>query len=264
MVKQRLFWGSRLAVLLGCIVGASACNSVQLPEEYITGQVVLTVDDNGVFKRLPQIPWPRREFVFRSDKDIAEFFVGDTIGLRAENIDFGNYTFITSVRNSEAGRAPVTLKLERILDHTVELGEICQTVFWNNPYYTPIVRIHDTLRPAQVVLTPVFNESCRMIGYEIRYGSTGRDKCGEEAEEILTRFNHCMDEIEKNDGEKNTKKRRNDKENKNSKVDKKQKIQTNPISPRSINDNHKVFPPRNKESGKSSRSLPEIVFGIDK
>lgn len=190
MKKLVFVYGQVLGTLLFCIL-TSACNTIQLPEEYVTGDVVLAVDDDGTFQSQKKPQGAVREITFRSERDRAEFFVGEPIRLHAESIDFGNYTFKTSVVKSYAGRSKVVMSLERILQNTVRLEEKCQTIFWNNPYYTPIIEIGSSLQPEQIVLTPVFNERCRRIGYEIRYGSTERG-CAKQAREKLERFKQCV------------------------------------------------------------------------
>lgn len=181
----------RTVPLLVFAVFLTACNTVQLPEEYVSGNVVLAVDQDGTFTRQMQSNDAVKEFVFHSEKDRVEFFVGDPIRIRAENIDFGNYTFKTVVAKNQSGRNKVIMTLERVLENTIRLEEKCQTIFWNNPYYTPVIEISSSLQPEQIVLTPVFNGNCRRIGYEIRYGSTERG-CEKQAKEKLEQFSRCV------------------------------------------------------------------------
>lgn len=219
----------RITLLL-LMIFVSACNTVKLPEEYVSGNVVLTVDKNGTFIPQVQTRVSAKEFVFHSSKDSVEFSVGEPIRIRAENIDFGNYTFKTVITERQTGPDKVILTLERILENTIRLEEKCQTIFWNNPYYTPIVEISNSLDPEQIILTPIFNSNCRRIGYEIRYGSDDRG-CKKEAQESLNRFNDCV---------KNSKngKSGNDKSK------------------------NKTPPARRKNSIEPPRSLSEIIFGI--
>ena len=182
----------RAAAILLFAILATACNTVQLPEEYVTGNVVLAVDQDGTFNRESQPSGTVKEFVFRSEKDRAEFFVGDPIRIRTEDIDFGNYTFKTVVAQGQPGRDRVTMTLERVLENTIRLEEKCQTIFWNNPYYTPVIEISSVLDPEQIILTPVFNSECRRIGYEVRYGSEERG-CKKQAKEKLSQFKRCVE-----------------------------------------------------------------------
>lgn len=183
---------TRMYSLLLFVLAATACNTVQLPEEYVSGNVVLAVDTDGTFTRRTQSRSAVQDVVFRSERDRAEFFVGDPIRIHAENIDFGNYTFKTVITKNQSGRDKVTMTLERVLENTIRLEEKCQTIFWNNPYYTPVIEISSALQPEQIVLTPVFNDNCRRIGYEIRYGSTERG-CVKQAREKLEQFKRCVE-----------------------------------------------------------------------
>lgn len=181
-----------LAVIsLSCFVYVDRALAQELIEEYASGRVVLTVNKFGVFKKMSSnVEEPNA--VFSSEKDSIEFYVGDTVVLEVRNVDFSRYTFMTRLDAEENKKIRVKLTLQPLLGSVLFLDSMCQTVYWNNPYYTPVVQVAGSLDYEQVVYTPIFNELCIMVGYEVRYGSVESSICGADAKRTIDEFSDCM------------------------------------------------------------------------
>ncbi|MEJ5286803.1 MAG: hypothetical protein CH6_1641 [Candidatus Kapaibacterium sp.] len=84
----------------------------------------------------------------------------------------------------------ITFKLVQKDTAKVYLTSKCQTVKRYQVGAVPAVEVSPNLRPEQIISTPLFDNNCQMIGYEIRYGSEERG-CKKEASEALKRFVEC-------------------------------------------------------------------------
>ncbi|MGB9912695.1 MAG: hypothetical protein ACPLRO_04945 [Candidatus Kapaibacteriota bacterium] len=84
----------------------------------------------------------------------------------------------------------ITLTLVQKDTSKVYLTSQCQTVKRFQTGTLPIVEVASNLDPQQIVITPMFNLNCEVVGYEFRYGSE-ESGCKAAAKETLQRFVEC-------------------------------------------------------------------------
>ncbi len=102
------------------------------------------------------------------------------------------------------------LKVVDKIESKVKLSKMCQTVERMNIDYIPEIEIAPELSPQQVVISPIVDNNCEVIGYQIRYGTIERGcRKNPRAAEIFDKFNRCYPK-----GSKTTKPRKKSKSNK--------------------------------------------------
>lgn len=82
---------------------------------------------------------------------------------------------------------------DRYGEEPITLSKKCEVIEIRGKNEIPPIRVTSDLKPEQIVLTPIFDDSCYKIGYQIRYGSIERG-CGEVAGPVWKRFNNCVKE----------------------------------------------------------------------
>mgnify|MGYP005821494989 CR=1 FL=1 len=130
---------------------------------------------------------PSKRLVFSRVGQSYTFKQGETIEVVSEGADFSNSTF--DIETNEDTK-DIKLTLVDKINSKVVLESKCQTVMRTGIDYVPKIEVSKGLSPEQIVVTPVFDNYCNPIGYQIRYGSTERG-CRKEAKDILNRFQDC-------------------------------------------------------------------------
>jgi hypothetical protein len=74
------------------------------------------------------------------------------------------------------------------------LTKKCQTITRTGINYTPKVEVVEGLNPEQIIVTPIFDDQCYRIGYEVRYGSLERG-CKEEGSKNYQKYKCCRDKV---------------------------------------------------------------------
>jgi len=112
---------------------------------------------------------------------------GEVIRLVLNNIDTDKSTF-DMITDDATGE--VTLKLIDKNDHRVILTQKCETVTRYNADFIPRVEFDGKL-VEQVVTTPIMNDECEVIGFQIRFGARERGCRDESTNQIYKKFIDC-------------------------------------------------------------------------
>jgi len=139
---------------------------------------------------------PSKQLVFTETGQSYIFKPGETIEIISAGIDFGTSTFDIET-NEDTKEIKLTLIDKN--NAVVSLTSKCQTIVRTGIDFIPRIELAKDLNPEQVVITPIFDNNCIVIGYQIRYGSTERG-CIKEAKEMLTRFQDCVKNPTKSTG----------------------------------------------------------------
>lgn len=130
---------------------------------------------------------PVHSYEFRYAGDYCVFKKGEVIQIVTAGIDFSNHTFsYKSEKNSDS----VKMTLEPINNCEVELTKKCDVVLWYDPMNVPNIKLAPDMAQEQIVITPLFNDDCERIGYQIRYGAEERG-CRAQAVEVLRDLEKC-------------------------------------------------------------------------
>jgi hypothetical protein len=129
----------------------------------------------------------RKTIVFTGSGQSATFHKNDVIELITDGIDFSRTTFKVKYSNSDGSVIISTVDIE---NDEILFSSKCQTFEWYDPYNVPPLKVSAGLKPEQIVVTPLFDDNCNRVGFQIRYGSI-ESGCRKEGIKELTRFNKC-------------------------------------------------------------------------
>lgn len=157
-------------------------------KEYITDTVFIT-NATGEIVNEPA-PKKAKQLVFENVGESCIFKPGETIEVISDGVDFSQYTFDieTSEENQDIKLTLVDKEATKVI-----LTTKCQTIIRTGIEVVPKVEVAPGLKPEQIVCTPLFDDECQKIGYEIRYGSEERG-CRKEAKPNLVKFRDCAKE----------------------------------------------------------------------
>lgn len=105
------------------------------------------------------------------------------------DIQQASFDILTDLQTKE-----ITLKLVQKDTTKIYLSSKCQTIKRYQTGWIPPIEVASNLNPEQVIATPLFNNNCEVIGYEIRYGSE-ESGCKSVARETLQRFVECSKKL---------------------------------------------------------------------
>ncbi|HPI20684.1 MAG TPA: hypothetical protein PKY56_10320 [Candidatus Kapabacteria bacterium] len=169
-----------------------SCSSL---DNRITGTAGIKVEDNGEITAVAGESNNSESnnqlspsFAFTGSGQQFVFKKGQKVNISVDNVDFSKVTFVIATDESNN---TVKMQTVNVSDAIVYFEKKCQVFTWHEPNYLPKIEVADSVENQQIVLTPMFNDDCEKIGYQIRYGSTERG-CREEAKEVLRKFNKCV------------------------------------------------------------------------
>ncbi len=122
-----------------------------------------------------------------SISDEATFTIGEVVTINFDGIDFENY-FIDFVQNDDNNK--ITLKLVNKKNGVILFQEKCQN-FQRFDLEIPKIEVADGLSPQQVVMTPLFDDHCQQIGWDVRYGSIESGCKSKSITDIVKIFTDC-------------------------------------------------------------------------
>lgn len=155
-------------------------------EKEIIYEKVYIQNDNGNLKAVAGGN-QTKEVTFTSFGQEYIFKKGETIAFNTSGIDFAIATFeYESIENSDN----IIMRLVDKDRDKVKLEKKCQTIVRTGDDIIPKIELAENLSPEQVIVTPLFDDNCNKIGYEIRYGSTDSG-CRNIALKNLKRFQDC-------------------------------------------------------------------------
>ena len=117
------------------------------------------------------------------------FKSGESLEIISDGINFSNATF--DIETNEVTKEIKLTLVDKNFSKVI-LTSKCQTIERYDISIIPKIEVAKGLDPEQIVVTPMFDDSCNKIGYQIRYGSEERG-CGKVAKKVLKRFNECVD-----------------------------------------------------------------------
>lgn len=183
-----------LILVVGLMIGLVACSG---PMETIKIQALRQKDQKPIEivagepldSKVAKISLP-----FYSVGDKGMFKQGDIVEIKAYGIDFKKNTFCYI---ADPYSDSVLIILKSRTNNKIELAKKCDVINWNDPIEIPSIVVGSDLKPEQVIVTPLFNNKCERIGFQIRYGSTLRG-CFKEGEEVINDFLKCAEKSKVN------------------------------------------------------------------
>lgn len=170
--------------VIGSLILLSSCQSVvksidclfnpsdyekreSVKEKLFVYDTVVIYNDNGELGEPIKGDRPIKEVVFDNINQSYTFKPGEAVSLVFDNVDFSNKTFdiVTDEVTNE-----VTMKLVDLDFSKVLLSKKCQSIIRKGKI-VPKIEVAEGLNPEQVVITPLFDDNCFQVGYEIRYGA---------------------------------------------------------------------------------------------
>lgn len=135
-------------------------------------------------------PYYKEQIIFNEIGQEKQLNLGDKVriiidGISPQDADL-NYsihpkTGIVSIKMVEKGVIPEIIKFD----------DVCQIYIVGQGRF-PKFEVTDTLiGKQQLIITPVVNDDCQIIGYEMRYGSIDDANC-QTGRKNLRRFQNCM------------------------------------------------------------------------
>lgn len=131
-----------------------------------------------------------KELIFSKIGQELKFNNGEEVKLIIKNVDMNTATF--EVMTDEATKE-VTIRLVDKNNSVIVFTKKCQTINRYNIEVLPKIKLLPELAKEQVISTPIFDENCNIIGFQMRYGSQERGCRDEETNNIYRRFMFCVD-----------------------------------------------------------------------
>lgn len=160
-----------------------------IEKEYIYDTVILN-NNNGTLtasnKGITGIK-PSRQLIFTNIGQSYTIKNGEVIEIISKGINFAQATFDVET-NEETNEIKIKLVDKELTK--IYIQKKCQSIIRTGINVIPKIEVAKDLNPEQIVITPIFDDICNVIGYQIRYGSVERG-CKSEAAEVLKRFNEC-------------------------------------------------------------------------
>ncbi len=136
---------------------------------------------------------PSKKIILEEFEQEAKVKKGETVELFVDSWlledDDGEVNLRTKT-NPNSDSVTIGIYNDAFYDY-VKLNKKCDVVEVRGTEETPMIKINENLNPEQIVLTPLFDDSCIHYGFQIRYGSTGRG-CYSAGKEVLQQFNRCV------------------------------------------------------------------------
>ena len=132
---------------------------------------------------------PSRQLKFSKIGQEYKFQNGESIEVILDSIDMNTMTL--DMVTDEATKE-ITLKLIHKDSARVFISERCQTVNRYNTNFIPKVELAKGVPMEQVVSTPICDDDCNVIGYQIRYGSIQGGCRDMETTQIFRKFKDCQ------------------------------------------------------------------------
>lgn len=202
-----MFIKSKVLFLISMLFILNSCKSVDMfvhPENYISRDTprekeyiydtIRISNYSGEIREAITGAKPNKQLIFSNIGQTYTFKSGESIEIISDGVDFSNTTF--DIETNEETKE-VKMKLVDKDFSKVYLDSKCQTIIRTGIEYVPKIEVAKGLDPEQIVVTPIFDNDCNRIGFQIRYGSTDRG-CRKEASEVLARFKDCTKNTSKN------------------------------------------------------------------
>lgn len=143
----------------------------------INGEIVSGINKSNplIFSKIGQ------EYKFKNGEDVQLIISG---------IDMEDATFDIITDNLTKD---VTIKLVDKRNSKVVFTKKCQTINRYNVESLPSIQINKNLPVEQVIFTPIFDDNCNLIGFQMRYGSQERGCNDSITNEIYRKFIFCTD-----------------------------------------------------------------------
>ncbi len=127
-------------------------------------------------------------FIFSDIGQEYKFNNGEDVQLIIKGIDMNDATFdiITDEVTKE-----ITIRLVNKYNSTVFFTQKCQTINRYNINVLPQIQLNKNLPPEQVIFTPILDDDCNVIGFQMRYGSQVRGCSDSITNEIYRKFMFC-------------------------------------------------------------------------
>lgn len=160
-------------------------------KEIIYDTVKITNNEGNITSAVTGLP--KKRITFTQVGQSYTFKNGETVEIILHGVDLAKATFDieTNLETKE-----VTIKLVDRDFSKVFLSSKCQTIKRIGSFTVPKIEVSPELKPEQVVITPLFDNECRVNGIEIRYGSEERG-CKDVARKTLIDFRRCSENQKK-------------------------------------------------------------------
>jgi hypothetical protein len=175
------------ALCLLSLLPLTGCSSTSKTVKTAGMEDVVTVVATPLGLELREAKAGEQAHVLSEVGDEVVFSIGQKMSMLIKDIDPEVETIETSI-DDEAGT--ITLRVVESGKNVVRLVRKCQTIERVGTGPLPTIELEKGLRPEQIVITPLCDESNSVIGYSIRYGSEERG-CASQARAALRAFSRC-------------------------------------------------------------------------
>ena len=137
---------------------------------------------------------PDKILTFDRVEQEYEINKGEDVLLKLDyNIYQDDDLFIMSSYNKDSNKIKIGL-YDHFREEIVVLQKKCDVIEIRGLYEIPKINLDPSLdlKQEQIIITPMFDEECRHVGFQIRYGSSVRD-CKDVAKIVLDRYKECAD-----------------------------------------------------------------------
>ncbi len=182
-------------LIAGLLFAGCGSSRSSKDKNYVRDTVFVEIDNDGpVMLQNQGSPGEltyKEPIVFNKIGQEKQLNLGDKVefifdGISPQDADF-NYTI-----HPEKGIVKIKLVKRGTIPDVVSFDEVCQIIIVGRGDNFPRFEVKDTLiGKQQLIVTPVVNDDCEVIGYELRYGSIDDANCLT-GRKNLRRFQNCM------------------------------------------------------------------------
>jgi hypothetical protein len=172
----------------------TGCNFIKTQKEYIYLRDTIKVAmNNDMLEEVYTGARVTKTIVFTDEGQSTTFKEGEPVELIFDGLDMSKYS-LDIKHNRSTGE--ITFSVVDNEDTKVILTEKCEVVERRNTSYLPMIEVAEDLNPEQIIITPIFDNDCNQLGYQIRYGSEERG-CRKVALPVLKRFSDCANKFDR-------------------------------------------------------------------
>lgn len=132
----------------------------------------------------------RDQIVFKEIGQEQQFNLGEKVRLIFDGISPQDADLNYSI-HPKTGIVSIKLVEKGVVPEVIKFDDICQIYVVGQGKF-PKFEVTDTLiGKQQLIITPVVNDECQVIGYEMRYGAIDDANC-QTGRKNLRRFQNCM------------------------------------------------------------------------
>lgn len=143
--------------------------------------------DGGVFLPSPTEVKGAKQIIFTEIGQSYKIEENQSVTFVFDGISLQDVMIVAAV-DELTGEITFTLNYK---EQPIRITKKCETFLVHNLQEIPLIEVDKDLKPEQIIITPIFNNYCNLIGYQIRYGSIERGCKDASTKKIFGTFNKC-------------------------------------------------------------------------